>query len=205
MVFHKLIVFRSNILKLEAAYLNAAELLQICEQLRCSNFALRFFALSMHSPNLVTLPNFNLRKREELLVEKKNIALKWEGKREQAWKLKKKRAVEVASTISLAQVSLWNFHYKKLLAFCVWSFPIQGHIFDQCWNFFSLSFCGSHGTRRGAFAGKQTSSSFSFVDVFSAGSFQPFFEAVLPGVFPVLPKCLLLLIAAQAKSEINNY
>ena len=34
---------------------------------------------------------------------------------------------------------------------------------------------------------------------------QLFFEAVLPGVFPVLPKCLLLLIAARAKSEINNY
>ena len=87
MVFHKLIVFRSNILKLEAVYLNAAELLQICEQLRCSNFALRFFALSMYSPNLVTLPNFNLRKREELLKKTQH----WrEGKREQAWKLKKK-------------------------------------------------------------------------------------------------------------------
>ena len=151
MVFHKLIVFRSNILKLEAAYLNAAELLQICEQLRCSNFALRFFALSMYSPNLVTLPNFNLRKRGELLKKTQH----WrEGKREQAWKLEKKKVAEVASTISLAQVSLWNFLYKKLLAFYVWSFPIQGNIFDQCWSLFSLSFSGSHGTRRGAFHGK---------------------------------------------------
>lgn len=41
--------------------------------------------------------------------------------------------------------------------------------------------------------------------LFSADSFQPFFGAVLPGVFLILPKCLLLFIAAQVKSGINNY
>ena len=60
------------------------------------------------------------------------------GQKGAAMEIKKKKAIEVAFTISLAQVSLWNFHYKKLLAFYVWSFPIQGNIFDQCWSLFSL-------------------------------------------------------------------
>ena len=40
-----------------------------------------------------------------------------EGKREQAWKLEKKKVAEVASTISLAQVSFETFSIRNCLPF----------------------------------------------------------------------------------------